>query len=147
RLGKNLWTAGVEGEPIDFYSAFNEQDEARYIVERVQDRVEQGHDRQSIAILYRSNAQSRGFGESFLRAGVPYRIYGGQRFYDRLEIKNALAYLRLLVNRLDDTALERVINTPTRGIGSKTVDSLRLFARDQGCSLAEAARQIVHQGA
>jgi DNA helicase-2/ATP-dependent DNA helicase PcrA len=147
RLGKNLWTAGVEGEPIDFYSAFNEQDEARYIVERVKDWVDQGHTRQSVAVLYRSNAQSRVLEESFIRAGVPYRIYGGQRFYDRLEIKNALAYLRLLINRHDDTAFERVINTPTRGIGSKTLDNIRLYARDQGCSLTQAAQEIVQNDA
>lgn len=147
RLGKNLWTAGSEGEPIDLYSAFNEQDEARYIVERVKDWVEQGNPRESAAILYRSNAQSRVLEEGFIREGIPYRIYGGQRFYDRMEIKNALAYLRLLVNRNDDTAFERVINTPTRGIGSKTVDSIRLFAREQGYALLEAAQHIVGNNA
>ena len=147
RLGKNLWTAGAEGEPVDLYSAFNEQDEARYIVERIQDWVNQGNARASAAILYRSNAQSRVLEEAFIRAGMPYRIYGGQRFYDRLEIKNALAYLRLLVNRLDDTAFERVINTPTRGIGSKTVDGIRLFAREQGCSLLQAAQSLVQNTA
>lgn len=143
RLGKNLWTAGNEGEPIDLYTAFNEQDEARYIVERIEAWVRQGHRRDSVAILYRSNAQSRALEEALIRQGMPYRIYGGQRFYDRLEIKNALAYLRLILNRQDDSAFERVINTPTRGIGNKTVEAIRLTAREQGCALVEAAQALV----
>ncbi|WP_028875930.1 DNA helicase II [Teredinibacter turnerae] len=140
RLGKNLWTDGGEGEPIDLFAGFNEQDEARYIVERVQDylREDGSRARTDCAVLYRSNAQSRILEEAFLRENVPYRIYGGQRFYDRLEIKNALAYLRLISSRQDDAALERVINTPTRGIGVKTIESIRIFARDQGCSLYAA---------
>lgn len=138
RLGKTLWTEGEEGEAIDLYAAFNEQDEARYIVGQAQKWLDDGRGASDIAILYRSNAQSRVLEEAFLRASLPYRIYGGQRFYERLEIKNALAYMRLLQNRQDDTAFERVINTPTRGIGEKTVETLRLFARDQGCSLYDA---------
>lgn len=143
RLGKELWTSGAEGEPIDLYCAFNEQDEARYVVDNIESWVAKGHKRQDIAILYRSNAQSRVLEEALLREGVPYRVYGGQRFYDRLEIKNALAYLRLLLNRNDDTAFERVINTPTRGIGNKTVDTIRTTARDQGCSLFRAAQLLI----
>lgn len=143
RLGKNLWTAGTDGEPIDLYAAFNEQDEARYVVEQIDALVNKGHRRDEVAILYRSNAQSRVLEEALLRENTPYRIYGGQRFYDRLEIKNALAYLRLQLNRQDDTAFERVINTPTRGIGNKTVDSIRLLARDQGCSLFQATNLII----
>ncbi len=137
RLGKSLWTSGHEGEVIDLYTAFNEQDEARYIVERIKSWQEKGNNYVDSAILYRSNAQSRVLEEAFIREGIPYRIYGGQRFYERLEIKNALAYLRLLVNRNDDAAFERVINTPTRGIGNKTVETLRVLAREQGQSMWE----------
>ncbi|SMF24806.1 DNA helicase-2 / ATP-dependent DNA helicase PcrA [Alteromonadaceae bacterium Bs31] len=139
RLGKALWTDSGDGDPIDLYTAFNEQDEARYIVERVKEFTDDANCNNSdCAILYRSNAQSRVLEEAFLREGIPYRIYGGQRFYERLEIKNALAYLRLIVNRNDDAAWERVINTPTRGIGAKTIENIRVFAREQGCSLYDA---------
>ncbi len=146
RLGKQLWTAGSKGDPIDLYAAFNEQDEARYIVERVNQWVKDGNSKNDIAILYRSNAQSRVLEEAFIREAVPYRIYGGQRFYERLEIKNALSYARLTVNRQDDAAFERVVNTPTRGIGSKTIESIRLMAREQGCSLHEAAVGALKNG-
>lgn len=146
RLGKQLWTSGADGEPIDLYSAFNEQDESRYIVERVNEWVKDGGSREEVAVLYRSNAQSRVLEESFIREGVPYRIYGGQRFYERLEIKNALAYGRLILNRQDDAAFERVINTPTRGVGTKTVDTLRLMAREQGFSMYEAMQGALRNG-
>ncbi|WP_317932510.1 DNA helicase II [Halioxenophilus sp. WMMB6] len=139
RLGKTLRTDGEDGEPISLYAGFNEQDEARFIVDQISRWASQGNRRDSVAILYRSNAQSRVLEEALLREGVPYRIYGGQRFYDRLEIRNVLAYLRLMVNRDDDAALERIINTPTRGIGGKTLEDMRLFARDQGCSLWAAS--------
>jgi DNA helicase-2/ATP-dependent DNA helicase PcrA len=145
RLGKELWTEGGEGEPICLYAGFNEQDEARFVVERIDEWVKQGNDRVSSAILYRSNAQSRVLEEALIRSGTPYRIYGGQRFYDRMEIKNALAYMRLINNRDDDTAIERVINTPTRGIGSKTIDTLRDFAREHGVSMWRSALQIIEQ--
>lgn len=145
RLGKDLWTQGDKGEPISLYAAFNEQDEARFIVERIQAWVKNGHSRNSCAILYRSNAQSRVLEEALLREAIPYRIYGGQRFYDRLEIKNALAYMRLINNRHDDAAFERVVNTPTRGIGGKTLDDIRLFAREQGYSLWQASERIIAQ--
>ncbi|UZK04603.1 DNA helicase II [Venatoribacter cucullus] len=138
RLGKNLITEGEEGAPIALYSAFNEQDEARYIADLVDSWARSGRQRTEMAILYRSNAQSRTLEEAFLQAGIPYRIYGGQRFYERLEIKNALAYLRLLLNPMDDPSVERVINVPARAIGEKTVELLRTVARDQGCSLWEA---------
>ncbi|NIB39471.1 DNA helicase II [Pseudomaricurvus alkylphenolicus] len=144
RLGKTLHTDGEKGQPIGLYAAFNEQDEARYIVDSIEDWVRQGRSRADSAILYRSNAQSRVLEEALLREGIPYRIYGGQRFYERLEIRNALAYLRLMASRHDDAAFERVINTPTRGIGAKTVDNIRLFAREQGCSLWQAAVQMVN---
>lgn len=143
RLGKTLRTDGEDGELISLYAGFNEQDEARFIVDQIERWVAQGNRRDSIALLYRSNAQSRVLEEALLRESVPYRIYGGQRFYDRLEIKNVLAYLRLMVNREDDAALERIINTPTRGIGGKTIDDLRRFAREQGCSLWSAAEKML----
>ena len=139
RLGKELWTDGSEGEPIALYAGFNEQDEARYIVERIEQAVGEGMARREIAILYRSNAQSRVLEEALLRAGIPYRIYGGQRFFERAEIKNAMAYLRLVANRGDDGALERIINLPTRGIGDKTVEALREHARACNVSLWQAA--------
>lgn len=143
RLGKELWTDGNEGELISLYAGFNEQDEARFIVERIEEWVKEGNERSSAAILYRSNAQSRVLEEALIRQGMPYRIYGGQRFYDRLEIKNALAYARLLVNRDDDTAVERVINTPTRGIGSKTVDCIRNYSRESQLSLWRSAHEVI----
>ncbi len=138
RLGKELRTDGEDGEPILLYSAFNEQDEARYIADLVDEWARSGRARADMAILYRSNAQSRTLEEALLRAAIPYRIYGGQRFYERLEIKNALAYLRLILNRDDDAAIERVINVPARALGEKTVEALRAIARDEGCSLWQA---------
>lgn len=144
RLGKTLWTEGSEGEPISLYEAFNEQDEARFIVDRVQDWFNAGNRRSDAAILYRSNAQSRELEDALLRVGMPYRIYGGQRFYERLEIKNAISYLRLLINRNDDTAVERVINVPTRGIGGRTLDSVRSLARSENLSLWQACVKSVN---
>lgn len=143
RLGKTLRTDGDDGEKVSLYAGFNEQDEARFIVERIEDWQRKGNKLETTAILYRSNAQSRILEEALLREAVPYRIYGGQRFYERLEIKNALAYMRLIINRNDDAAFERVVNTPTRGIGSKTVDGIRLFAREHGCAMWDAASQMV----
>ena len=145
RLGKQLWTEGVAGEPLSVYEAFNEQDEARFVVDRLQDWFNGGNRRVDSAVLYRSNAQSRELEEALLRVGMPYRIYGGQRFYERLEIKNALAYLRLVVNRFDDTAIERIINVPTRGIGGRTLELLRQTARERDCSLWEAAVLAVNE--
>ncbi len=138
RLGKELWASGEQGKPITLYAGFNEQDEARFIVERIEEWVQGGELRSDSAILYRSNAQSRILEEALIRAGMPYRIYGGQRFYERLEIRNALAYMRLMVSRTDDAAVERVINTPARGIGGKTVDKLREVARGRDISLWQA---------
>ena len=145
RLGKELWTEDGEGELISLYTGFNEQDEARFVVEQIEAWVKDGNTRSTSSILYRSNAQSRVLEEALIRSGIPYRIYGGQRFYDRMEIKNALAYMRLMNNRDDDTAIERVINTPTRGIGSKTVDTVRDYAREHAVSLWKAAKQIIEQ--
>ena len=145
RLGKNLWTEDGDGEQISLYEAFNEQDEARFIVDRMQDWFNNGNRRSDAAILYRSNAQSRELEDALLRMGMPYRIYGGHRFYERLEIKNALAYLRLVINRDDDTAVERVINVPTRGIGGRTIEQVRSVARKENCSLWQACAKCVNE--
>lgn len=143
RLGKNLWTAGDQGEPITLYAAFSETDEARYICERVQAEVDGGRGYSSFAILYRSNAQSRALEEALMRAAIPYRIYGGLRFFERAEIKNVLAYLRLLLVRDDDASFERVINLPSRGIGEKSLDVLRSYSRQSNISLWAAARSLI----
>jgi DNA helicase-2/ATP-dependent DNA helicase PcrA len=145
RLGKELWTAGESGEPISLYAGYNEHDEARYIVEQAEQWLLDGNARASVAILYRSNAQSRVLEEALIRSGTPYRIYGGQRFYERLEIRNALAYLRLLQNRDDDAAVERVINTPPRGIGSKTLDTVRECARNREVTLWVALAAVLEE--
>jgi DNA helicase-2/ATP-dependent DNA helicase PcrA len=145
RLGKELWSAGDEGDPITLYAGFNEQDEARFIVEQIGKWLDDGNDRKSAAILYRSNAQSRVLEEALIRQGVPYRIYGGHRFYERMEIRNALAYLRLLVNRADDPAVERVINTPTRGIGGKTLEVVRECARNRDIYLWRAIEAVIEE--
>lgn len=139
RLGKTLWTDTGQGSPIALYSAFNEQDEARFVVDRLHEWTEQGERLADAAILYRSNAQSRQFEEKLTARGVPYRVYGGLRFFERAEIKDALGYLRVLSNRDDDPAFERVVNTPARGIGTKTLDLIRALARAEACSLWQAA--------
>ena len=143
RMGKELWTASEGGEKITLYSAFNELDEARFIAERIAMALQQGHNAKEIAILYRSNAQSRVLEEALLHAQIAYRIYGGVRFFDRAEVKDALAYLRLLINPDDDTAFERIINFPTRGIGEKTLDELRIGAKTQQSSLWHAAKALL----
>ena len=143
RLGKNLWTDAGEGETIALYAAFNEHDESRYIAERLTSWVAEGNRRDDAAILYRSNAQSRVLEAALLQADIPYRIYGGQRFYERLEIKNALAYLRLMFNCHDDVAFERVVNVPSRGIGDRTLEQIRIQAREQNTSLWSAASSMV----
>ncbi len=145
RMGKNLWTDGKDGEPIALYAAFNELDEARFVVDRINQGLQQGHSRSEFAILYRSNAQSRVFEEALLAHGIPYRVYGGLRFFERAEIKDALAYVRLVNNRDDDPSFERVVNTPARGIGGKTVDALREHGRDTGLSLWKAAISALEQ--
>jgi DNA helicase-2/ATP-dependent DNA helicase PcrA len=146
RLGKKLWTEGAEGEPIRVYAAYNEYDEAEFVVNRIRDWVTQGNLRREVAILYRSNAQSRVFEETLLSARMPYRVYGGLRFFERAEIKDALAYLRLLDNRHDDSSFERVVNQPTRGIGARTLDQIRAHAQGAGCSLWQAAGALVTEG-
>jgi len=139
RLGKNLWTSGEQGDPVRVYAAFNERDEADFVVNRIRDWVMKGGRRSETAILYRSNAQSRAFEEALLTARVPYRVYGGLRFFERAEIKDALAYLRLIFNRADDASFERVVNLPARGIGTKTLDTIRDYARANACSMWTAA--------
>lgn len=143
RLGKNLWTAGDHGEPISLYAGFNDLDEARFIVSQIQRFLTQDLTRSEIALLYRSNAQSRVLEEALIQAGIPYRIYGGLRFFERAEIKDALAYLRLIANRDDDAAFERIVNTPTRGIGEATISALRQHARNANISLWQSATQIL----
>ena len=143
RLGKALWTESGEGEPISLYAAYNEIDEARYIVERIKAFSHEGHAYQECAILYRSNAQSRVLEEALLRSQLPYRIYGGQRFFERAEIRSSLAYLKLLSQRHSDAAFERVVNLPPRGIGDKSVQIIRDAAREQGVSLWQAAQNLV----
>ncbi|MDD1650397.1 MAG: DNA helicase II [Methylococcaceae bacterium] len=138
RLGKNLWTELETGEALSLYNAFNEQDEAYFVVNRIQSWSRDGHARRDAAILYRSNAQSRQFEEKLVAMGIPYRVYGGLRFFERAEIKDALAYLRLVANPQDDASFERIINTPVRGIGAKTLDILRGLARTERCSLWHA---------
>lgn len=142
RLGKNLWTEQEGGELISVYAAFNEIEEARFIVSRIQEWKRKINFYNDIAILYRSNAQSRILEEALIAANIPYRIYGGLRFFERAEIKDALAYLRLIANRHDDAAFERVINTPTRGIGDKTLDVLREQAKQYNISLWQASLQV-----
>jgi DNA helicase-2/ATP-dependent DNA helicase PcrA len=146
RMGKELWTDGDTGDKISVYAGFNDLDEARFIVDTIGEQSRNGFSRREMAILYRSNAQSRVIEEALIRSGVPYRIYGGQRFYERLEIKNALAYLRLLLNREDDASLERVINVPPRGIGTRTVEILRHRARDTNVSLWQALHDSLSDG-
>ena len=146
RMGKNLWTEDGDGEPIDVYAGFNDIDEARFIVSRIRQWVDSGGRRDEVAILYRVSAQSRVLEEALLAQGVAYRVYGGLRFYERAEIKNALAYCRLVANRDDDAAFERVVNLPPRGIGARTVDILRAEAKERGESLWAATRRVIAGG-
>ncbi|MBU2896604.1 DNA helicase II [Vibrio hepatarius] len=145
RMGKELWTEGLAGEPISVYSAYNDLDEARFAVSKVKDWQEKGGTLNDAAMLYRNNAQSRVLEEALIQAGLPYRIYGGMRFFERQEIKDALSYLRLMANRNDDAAFERIVNTPTRGLGDKTLETLRLVARDRGCTMWDASVALLEE--
>lgn len=147
RLGKHLWTETVAGEALDLYSAYNEQDEARFVVERIKQSTKTGGRNEDCAILYRSNAQSRLFEEALMLENIPYRVYGGLRFFDRMEVKDALAYLRLCANRNDDAAFERAVNTPPRGIGERTLDALRARARTDKQSMWDAVQAELMGGA
>jgi DNA helicase-2/ATP-dependent DNA helicase PcrA len=142
RMGKDLWTDGARGEPIRLYAAYNERDEADFVIGRLRDWIEQGNLRADAAVLYRSNAQSRVLEEGLINAGIPYRVYGGLRFFERAEIKDALAYLRLMSHRDDDPSFERIVNRPTRGIGARTAEIMRSYARANACSLWRAAGAV-----
>ncbi|HEX2789927.1 MAG TPA: DNA helicase II [Steroidobacteraceae bacterium] len=146
RLGKTLWTSSPGGDRVKLYAAYNERDEADFVVTRILEWTQRGGLRREAAILYRSNAQSRSFEEALITARVPYRVYGGLRFFERAEIKDALAYLRLIANRDDDASFERIVNLPPRGIGNKTVDNIRDAARGAGSSLWRAAGAAVAAG-
>jgi DNA helicase-2/ATP-dependent DNA helicase PcrA len=142
RMGKELWTAVKGGEPIRVYAAFNERDEADFVLDRIREHAGRGLPLAAAAVLYRSNAQSRTFEEALMSARIPYRVYGGLRFFERAEIKDALAYLRLTQSRDDDIAFERVVNLPPRGIGGATLDLIRNDARDRGRSLWQAGQEV-----
>ena len=143
RMGKSLWTEGGYGEKIQLYSAFNELEEAIFVRDQIQKELESGRRAQDIAILYRSNAQSRVMEEALLRAGIAYRIHGGMRFFERAEIKDALSYLRLLMNPHDDAAFERAIHVPSRGVGEKTLSDIRNYANQHACSFWDAVQQCL----
>jgi DNA helicase-2/ATP-dependent DNA helicase PcrA len=145
RLGKQLWTQDVEGVPIRLYTAFNDLDEASYVVREIEQAANRGMARKEMAVLYRSNAQSRVLEEALIRSRIPYRIHGGLRFFERAEIKNAIAYLRLIGNPHDDTAFERVVNLPVRGIGDKSLEALRALARELGVSLWQTVQKAVSE--
>ena len=143
RMGKELWTAAKGGEPIRVYAAYNERDEADFVIDRIREHERRGLPLSDAAVLYRSNAQSRTFEEVLMAARIPYRVYGGLRFFERAEIKDALSYLRLTQSRGDDIAFERVVNLPTRGIGGATLDLLRADSRDHERSLWQAGQAIL----
>ena len=147
RLGKELWTDGAEGELVSVYAGFNELDEARFIVSQIKSWLQQGHPLAESAILYRNNAQSRVLEEALLHEGLAYRIYGGLRFFERQEIKDALGYLRMIDHPHDDAAYERVVNTPSRGMGEKTLSTIRETARAHNCSLWQASNLLIAEGA
>ncbi|MFA7592199.1 MAG: DNA helicase II [Thiohalobacteraceae bacterium] len=145
RMGKNLWTEGADGAPIRLYTAYNEYDEARFVVDCIARHGERGHARAECAILYRSNAQSRIFEEQLIQRGIPYRVYGGLRFFERAEIKDALGYLRLAANRSDDASFERIVNQPPRGIGDRTVAMVREYARQFAIPMTAAAQRVIDE--
>ena len=138
RLGKNLRTDAGHGEPVRVYEASTDSQEAGWIVEEIRSLINTGMARSEVAVLYRSNAQSRSIEHTLMSSGIPYRVYGGLRFFERQEVKHALAYLRLIDNPNDDTAFVRVVNFPTRGIGARSIEQLADAARLYGCSMAAA---------
>jgi len=146
RLGKNLWTEQLEGEPIVLYQAYNEQDEARFVADILKDWMSSGELYSDAAVLYRSNAQSRAVEEALLRISIPYRIYGGLRFYERMEIKNAIAYLKIIFNHSDNPAFERSISNPTRGVGEKTLAKIRGTAKQFNISYIKASAKLIDEG-
>jgi len=146
RLGKNLWTEKLEGEQIILYQAYNEQDEARFVADVLKDWMNKGGAYEETAVLYRSNAQSRALEEALLRVSIPYRIYGGLRFYERLEIKNAIAYLKIIFNNKDNPSFERSISNPTRGVGEKTLGKIRHAAKKFNISYIKASAKLIDEG-
>ena len=138
RMGKNLWTDDKNGDPIKIFSASDEGDEANFVIETIQNHISEDYQKSEIAILYRSNAQSRVFEEKLIMKGIPYKIYGGFRFFERAEIKDVVAYMRLAVSSKDDNSFERIVNTPPRGIGEKTKNLLREFAKSKKKTLYES---------
>lgn len=145
RMSKELWSAAEDGEKVVLYCAVNERDEAKYIIDKIRQLHNDGVDYSDIAILYRSNYLSRVLEESCIYASIPYRIYGGFRFFDRAEIKDALAYLRLAVTNSDNLAFERIINTPTRGIGNKTLETIRNYAQINSLSYWQATLDVIQK--
>jgi len=135
RMGKNLWTEDKSGDLIKIFSASDEIDEAAFVVETIEQHISENYKRSEVAILYRSNAQSRIFEEKFVSKGIPYKIYGGFRFFERAEIKDVIAYMRLATSNDDDNSFERIVNTPPRGIGEKTKNLLREFSKEKEISL------------
>ena len=146
RLGKNLWTEQLEGENIILYQAYNEQDEARFVADILREWMNKGELYEDAAVLYRSNAQSRALEEALLRSSIPYRIYGGQRFYERLEIKNAISYLKIIFNHSDNPSFERSISNPTRGVGEKTLSKIRSAAKKYNISYIKASAKLIDEG-
>ena len=146
RLGKNLWTEQLEGENIILYQAYNEQDEARFVADILREWMNKGELYEDAAVLYRSNAQSRALEEALLRSSIPYRIYGGQRFYERLEIKNAISYLKIIFNHSDNPSFERSISNPTRGVGEKTLSKIRSAAKKDNISYIKASAKLIDEG-
>ncbi len=146
RLGKELWTEQAHGEPLQLFRAFNDLDEALYVVQQIERQQRSGLRRSEMAILYRSNAQSRVLEEALIRAGIAYRIHGGLRFFERAEVRNAMAYLRQLLHPDDDLSFERVVNVPPRGLGERSLALLREQAQARRCSLWQAAQQVLQEG-
>jgi len=145
RKPKNLWTANGKGDQINYYAAYTEKDEANYVLNKIEQYKEKSYD--EFAILYRTNAQSRNFEEVFMKNNIPYQIIGGLKFYERMEIKDVMAYLKLIQNPVDDIAFERIVNVPKRGIGKRSVEKLSDYAEDRGISLYEALLEIEKVGA
>jgi DNA helicase II / ATP-dependent DNA helicase PcrA len=147
RLGKNLWTDAGEGEPVRVYEAVTDLQESQWLLEEIKGLIYEGHMRSDIALLYRSNAQSRVIEHGLFSAGIPYKVYGGLRFFERAEVKHALAYMRLMENPNDDGALLRVVNFPARGIGARSIEQLQDAAKSRGSSLYDAAAHTAGSGA
>lgn len=144
RLGKTLWTNGKDGQPISLYCAADDIDEVLFVVNSIREWQKKGNNLSDCAVLYRSNAQSRLLEEKLLKFNINYRIYGGTRFFDRQEIKNSIAYMRLIVNRNDDSSFERIVNIPIRGIGERTLSLIRNFAKEKKITMWHAANNLLN---